>query len=117
VASDLLKRAKSLVGLDRPVPGAAAPRRPIKPFHSVTIVPGPRACVAAHAQFDQRFLAREAPPLPLKGCECTHCECRYEHYDDRRNGDRRVHGLSVPLRGEGRVDHRAKSHRDRRKPG
>lgn len=114
MASDLLKRAKSLVRPNKAGPPAAAPRRPIKKFHAVTIVPGPRACVAAHAQFNQRFLAREAPPLPLKGCECSRCECRYEHYDDRRNGDRRVHGLAVPSSAEDGIDHRAKGRRDRR---
>ena len=37
----------------------------------------------------QRFLSNEAPLLPLLGCMCTYCQCRYVHYDDRRERDRR----------------------------
>jgi hypothetical protein len=116
VASDLLRRAKFIVGRGKSVPAAAASRKPIKRFHAVTIVPGAHACIAAHAQFGQRFLAHEAPTLPLKGCECSHCECHYEHYDDRRNGDRRETGLAVPFDGQAGGDKRARPRRDRRTP-
>ena len=37
----------------------------------------------------QRFLASEAPLLPLDGCTVESCRCRYVHYDDRRERDRR----------------------------
>ena len=36
-----------------------------------------------------RFLAGEAPLLPLPNCTAPHCLCRYAHYEDRRERDRR----------------------------
>ena len=41
----------------------------------------------------QRFLSSEAPLLPLAGCTEKACQCRYVHYADRRERDRRhAHG-------------------------
>ena len=37
----------------------------------------------------QRFLSSEAPLLPLAGCTVESCRCRYVHYEDRRERDRR----------------------------
>ena len=37
----------------------------------------------------RRFLSSEAPLLPLAGCTETSCQCRYVHYADRREQDRR----------------------------
>ena len=37
----------------------------------------------------QRFLSSEAPLLPLAGCTEKACQCRYVHYADRRERDRR----------------------------
>ena len=37
----------------------------------------------------RRFLSSEAPLLPLTGCTETSCQCRYVHYADRREQDRR----------------------------
>jgi hypothetical protein len=83
MSAELFKRAKALFGRDVPEPAPAAPRKAPKKFHAVTIAPGPRACPEARALQGQRFLSREAPPLPLKNCGSPHCECHYEHYDDR----------------------------------
>jgi hypothetical protein len=42
------------------------------------------------ALHDKRFLFREAPALPLKGCTLSGaCNCNYRHYVDRRGGQRR----------------------------
>jgi hypothetical protein len=44
----------------------------------------------------QRFLSNEAPLLPLAGCTEKYCQCRYVHYDDRRDRDRRhIYGQSA----------------------
>lgn len=115
MASELIKRAKSLIGRDRPASARAVPGKPAKQFHAVTIVPGAHACIAAQAQFGQRFLSHEAPPLPLKGCETARCECRYGHHDDRRGGPRRARELAVSIDGYEGAEQRAKSPRGRRK--
>ncbi len=83
-------------------------RRISNPYHAVSIEPGSRACAAALAAGDSRFLSSSAPKLPLQGCTRPVCECRYEHYNDRRNSghDRRVnfanpHGHMMTDRREG----------------
>ena len=59
-------------------------------FHAVSIKPGAYACSAANALAGQRFLAAEAPNLPLPGCDAAECECHFTHHNDRRTGkDRR----------------------------
>jgi len=114
MASDLFKRAKSLFGRETPEPVAAAPRKAPSKFHAVSVVPGPRACGEAKALHGRRFLSREAPVLPLKNCGAPHCECRYEHHEDRRKGNRRAHDLGVSIDGYEGHDHRQKSKRGRR---
>ena len=59
-------------------------------YHAVSIKPGAYACSAANDIAGQRFLATEAPNLPLPGCDAAKCECHFTHHDDRRTGkDRR----------------------------
>lgn len=59
-------------------------------YHAVSIKPGSYACSAVNEIAGQRFLAREAPELPLPGCTATNCGCHFVHYPDRRAGkDRR----------------------------
>lgn len=58
-------------------------------FHAVAVVPGARACQAALEATGVRFLSRQAPKLPLSGCDRTQCTCSYRHYPDRRTGPRR----------------------------
>jgi len=61
------------------------------PWHAVGIVfvkPGCAACVSLK---NVRFLAKEAPILPLKNCANPGgCKCVYKHYGDRRTGPRRT---------------------------
>ena len=60
-------------------------------FHAVAILPGPGACEYVCALKGQRLLSLEAPRLPLIGCSCaTQCECRFQHFSDRRAGPRRM---------------------------
>jgi hypothetical protein len=62
----------------------------IEPWSAVRIVTHGPACARATALHDKRFLAREAPALPLKGCVlASTCNCMYKHYVDRRSGPRR----------------------------
>jgi hypothetical protein len=60
-------------------------------YHAVSIKFPMSACDAAKDLEGQRFLASDAPRLPLPRCtRDERCECRFQHYDDRRTGrDRR----------------------------
>jgi len=62
----------------------------IEPWSAVRLVTHGDACARAAALSDKRFLGREAPALPLKGCTLSAaCNCMYKHYVDRRAGPRR----------------------------
>ncbi len=113
--SDLFKRAKGLLGRGEPEAKATPARKPVNPWHAVTIAPGTRACAAAQQLTGRRFLSREAPPLPLKECDRAECTCRYEHYDDRRKGARRANELGVAIDGYEEVENRSPQKRGRRK--
>ena len=99
MASELLKRAKSLFGSEPAAPPAAAPRKVVQKFHAVSIAPGARACAAARELAERRFLSGDAPSLPLKDCGSSQCECRYLHHGDRRKGGRRVQDVGVAIDG------------------
>lgn len=59
-------------------------------YHAVSVVPGSYACSAVNEIAGKRFLASEAPELPLPGCSAKNCECHFAHFRDRRSGrDRR----------------------------
>jgi len=47
------------------------------------------ACEAVKKLEGKRFLSKEAPHLPLPGCGAAHCHCRYVHFKDGREDDRR----------------------------
>ena len=53
-------------------------------YHAVSIKPGAYACSAANEIAGQRFLATEAPNLPLPGCDAAECDCHFTHHNDRR---------------------------------
>ena len=113
----VLKRAKELL---RPSAAPAElkpaePKRPQRPWHAVSIVAGPQPCAAAAGLTRKRFLSREAPPLPLKGCNQEYCTCRYDHHDDRRKGPRRASEMGVSVDGYDGRDKRGGPKRGRRK--
>lgn len=58
-------------------------------FRAVSIVPARPACRLVRRCAHTRYLATEAPRLPLAGCRAAHCRCRYRHHEDRRTEDRR----------------------------
>ena len=84
------------------------------PFHAVSITCSRRqVCGAARGLTGQRFLAAEAPSLPLASCDSAACACRYEHHEDRRFDPRRAAD-------EGRAEHpyagaERRGHRGRRR--
>jgi len=49
--------------------------------------------VVATAQQGHRYLAGQAPQLPLPGCDARNCGCRYERHGDRRAKDERRIGI------------------------
>lgn len=59
------------------------------PYHCVTVKFRKNACDPVRALESKRFLAKEAPRLPLPGCTVKNCGCRFVHYDDRRSEERR----------------------------
>jgi len=63
-----------------------------KPYAAVKIDACDFSCNAAFEHSSKVILKREAPTLPLQGCDChTRCRCQLIHFDDRRqtNDDRR----------------------------
>lgn len=69
-----------------------------KPFQSVSVKWGPKACGAVRKLDGQRFIGSESPGFPLPDCDAEQCKCRYEFHSDRRDGDRRMlHGMRHSL--------------------
>ncbi|NMH65449.1 hypothetical protein [Shewanella salipaludis] len=68
--------------------GDSEARLKISPFHSVSLMSEDLCCQATQDLKGKRFLAREAPHLPLDGCDRRDCHCHYVHHDDRRNRDK-----------------------------
>jgi len=70
----------------------------VSTYHAVSIRCAKNACQAAQDKLGDRYLSAEAPLLPLGQCDRhDQCECRYQHYDDRRGDPRRrpEQGLSA----------------------
>lgn len=60
------------------------------PWHAVTIVTSQPSCPVCGRYKGIRFLATEAPTLPLKDCPTPkECSSVYKHFEDRRAGPRR----------------------------
>lgn len=72
----------------------AGGREPAPSFHAVAVRGRPDACTAARALEGARFLSREAPALPLSSCTHPRCQCIYQHFDDRRDRERRDSRMS-----------------------
>ena len=60
-------------------------------FQAVSIMTPKACCGDARDIEGKRYLIREAPKLPLAGCDAGDCKCGYMRYPDRRDdeGDRR----------------------------
>lgn len=73
------------------------------PYHAVAIRCGRTSCQAAQDNQRERYLSAEAPLLPFDQCDRPEqCECRYQHYEDRRDSPRRrsEQGLSETTNSE-----------------
>jgi len=82
---------------DQPMVGAGPQRHP---FHCVVVETKGGGCAASRRLAGQRFLASQAPQLPLSGCSQANCNCVYQHFEDRRHHTRRdpyVHKLDLPV--------------------
>ena len=71
------------------------PRRPGQAdpdtrFHAVSISLASNACRSAKGLEGERFLSNEAPRLPLPKCDVKECQCRFVHYEDRRDEEKRI---------------------------
>jgi hypothetical protein len=68
-------------------------------FGAVQIRPRGKACRAAHLLGKYRFLAKNAPPLPLRECTAARCACTFSKLPDRRTEGRRIDhgGLTASL--------------------
>lgn len=74
-----------------------AEEKGVSPYHAVAIRCTNNSCQAAKDSQFERHLSADAPLLPLGQCDRPdQCECRYQHYEDRRGESRRGsdHGLS-----------------------
>jgi hypothetical protein len=68
-------------------PAETRPRS--NPYHAVAVKYPKDACAAVRQVEAKRFLTNEAPPLPLPNCTVKNCGCRFIHFNDRRDEDRR----------------------------
>lgn len=73
----------------RPAPSRQPSPRASEQFASVEIRRINGACAASRKLEGQRFLAKQAPALPLVGCTKTRCDCAFTKLSDRRTDDRR----------------------------
>ena len=85
-------------------------------YQAASINPGGCACNAVKALGDKRFLAEEAPHMPLTNCDSAKCQCRYVRHEDRRKREdrRAVYCLQTDLHVvAGKEEHRVKTCRRR----
>jgi hypothetical protein len=72
---------------------------PLRPFQAISIYRGLICCDMARKFSDHRFLVRDAPPLPLAGCNLGKaCQCKYIKHRDRRAEPRRLIDFGVAAR-------------------
>ena len=85
-------------------------------FHAVSINFESTACSAAKSLDGKRFLSDAAPRVPLAECDVLDCQCRFEHYEDRRDREERRNSDQSGIAeesGEFKTEHRL-APRDRR---
>ena len=68
-------------------------------WHAVSVISDRFCCEAVRGVIARRFLAAEAPRLPLLGCSAPQsCTCKYKHHGDRRGPPRRKEDISGLVR-------------------
>jgi hypothetical protein len=75
-------------------------KTPRQLFHGVGIrLDETDPCDAVRNLENLRFLADDAPRLPLPDCTNPQgCRCTYEHFDDRRTSARRESDIGLPVK-------------------
>lgn len=65
-------------------------------YRAVSLAPNLMCDVASKdIATGKRYLMREAPRLPMTGCATpAACSCKFRKHPDRRDGDRRLLGMS-----------------------
>jgi hypothetical protein len=58
-------------------------------WKAIAVMPSETCCQWARLCTGKRFLIPEVPRLPLQGCDAQSCECKYRHFEDRREKSRR----------------------------
>ena len=82
-------------------------------YQSVSIACAGRCCAAVKALAGQRFLASNAPSLPLPSCTLgDQCKCKFQKHDDRRDDERRLVGTMSKWYG-GSEKRRSRGRRER----
>lgn len=78
----LLVRLHGTQDSAKPTRVATKPR----PFQAVAVFRGLPSCEMARRFAEHRFLAKDAPSLPLPSCSLPHkCTCRFMKFNDRRD--------------------------------
>lgn len=80
-------------------------------FPAVAMQYSENSCNAAKAMTGRRFLATEAPELPLKECDFPDCRCTFDHFSDRRSKSNR----RAPFAGRGLTERTGTFEREKRK--
>jgi hypothetical protein len=85
---------------------------PLRPFQAISIYRGLICCELARRFSEHRFLARDAPSLPLGGCTMRKtCQCKYIKHKDRRSEPRRLIDFGLAARIFDGSERRARSGR------
>ena len=99
-----------------PIASRPTKKKSATTFHAVSIKYEPTACSAAKSLDGKRFLSDAAPRVPLAECDVLDCQCRFEHYEDRRDREERRNSDQSGIAeesGEFKTEHRL-APRDRR---
>jgi hypothetical protein len=90
--------------------------QPKNNYHAVSVVPCEKSCNAASRASKETFLSTDLPRLPLASCDkILDCQCRFIHYDDRRQNEDRRSGSIVLQNTFAGKENRKQQKRDRRK--
>ena len=111
-------RKRSRGGDDVRAEAESVARAKKSPYHAVSVRIGESACLAAKTIEGKRFLAAEAPQLPLAECSSgKDCRCRFVHHEDRRAGRDRRSPFSPGSTGTGtwRLEQERRQGQDRRR--
>jgi len=87
-------------------------RKPPSNWHAVAVVLHTSSCAAAALCRNKKYLAKDAPRLPMPSCESPdNCKCTFRHYLDRREGARRSNELGIVSVDQSKTEQRMKKGR------